>query len=71
MTKEEAIIKCYSELVKSAGSLEKANEYLEEVKTDDFNDLWRQINDLYSKLVYDINQSIQLPSYYYDGNNNK
>ena len=71
MTKEEAIIKCYSELLKSASSLEKASDYLEEVKTDDFNDLWRQINDLYSNLVDDINQSIQLPSYYYDGNNNK
>lgn len=71
MTKEEAIIKCYSELLKSASSLEKANEYLEEVKTDDFNDLWRQINDLYSKLVYDINQNINLPSDYYEGINNK
>ena len=71
MTKEEAIIKCYSELLNSASSLEKANEYLEEVKTDDFNDLWRQINDLYSKLVYDINQNINLPSDYYEGINNK
>lgn len=71
MTKEEAIIKCYSELLKSASSLEKANEYLEEVKTDDFNDLWRQINDLYSKLVYDINQNINLPSDYYEGINDK
>ena len=63
MTKEQAIIKCYSKLVQAASSLEQANEYLEEVKTDDFNDLWRNINELHFKLVYDINQNIELPEF--------
>jgi hypothetical protein len=61
--KETAIVKCYSKLVQAAIALEQANEYLEEVKTDDFNDLWRHINELHFTLVYDINQNIELPEF--------
>ena len=63
MKKEEAIIKCYSKLGQAAIALRQANEYLEEVKTDDFNDLWRHINELHFRLVYEINQNIKLPEF--------
>lgn len=62
MKKEEAIIKCYSKLGEAAIALEQANEYLEEVKTDDFNDLWRHINELHFRLV-DIKENIKLPEF--------
>ena len=62
-SKDTAIINCYSKLVQAALLLEEANGYLEEVKTDDFDQLWREITELHSTLGYSIIPNIELPEF--------